>query len=73
MPTFLTPLRMMARGLGACIVDAPHLQTDLVRLLESQRTLLQASRLLDLSCIAIEALLARCHSENGPGRVGVMN
>ncbi len=70
-PTLPTPLRMMAQALGACIVDAPQLQADIIRLLESQRAVLRASRLLDLNCVAIEALLAHCHSENGPTRVGV--
>ncbi len=71
-PTLPTPLRMMAQALGACIVDAPQLQADIVRLLESQRAVLRASRSLDLNCAAIEALFACCHGENGDTRVGVI-
>jgi len=70
-PTLPTPLRMMARALGACIVDMPELQVEIVRLLESQAELLRASRMLDPNCVAIEALLTLCHGENGPIRVGV--
>jgi hypothetical protein len=70
-PTLPTPLRMMARALGACIVDKPELQVEIVRLLESQAELLRASRMLDPNCVAIEALLTHCHGENGPIRVGV--
>jgi hypothetical protein len=70
-PTLPTPLRMIARALGACIVDKPELQVEIACLLESQGELLRASRALDPNCVAIEALLARCHGENGPIRVGV--
>jgi len=70
-PTLPTPFRTMAQALGACIVDDPDLQTGIVKLLESQRAALAPSRLLDLNCVVIETLLARCHSEIGPTRVGV--
>ena len=70
-PTLPTPFRMMAQALGACIVDAPQLQADIVRLLESQAAVLRESRLLDPNCVAIEALLALCHGENGSIRVGI--
>jgi hypothetical protein len=70
-PTLPTPLRMLARALGSCIVDAPELQADIVRLLESQGEELRANRLLDPNCIAIEAMFAHCHGENGSTRVGV--
>ena len=56
-PTLPTPLRMLARALGSCIVDKPELQVEIVRLLESQGEVLRASRLLDPNCVAIEALL----------------
>jgi hypothetical protein len=69
--TLPIPLRMLARALGSCIVDAPELQSDLVRLLESQRELLCANHLLDPKCVAIEVMFVHCHGENGATRVGV--
>jgi hypothetical protein len=69
--TLPVPLRMMARALGSCIVDAPELQADVVRMLESQDDELRANRSLDPNCVTIEAMLAHCHGENGPIRVGV--
>jgi hypothetical protein len=69
--TLPIPLRMLARALGSCIVDAPELQADIVRLLESQGEELRANRLLDPNCVAIEAMFAHCHGENGSTRVGV--
>jgi hypothetical protein len=69
--TLPIPLRMLAWALGSCIVDAPELQTDIIRLLESQGEVLRANRLLDPNCVAIEAMFAHCHGENGPTRVGV--
>jgi hypothetical protein len=69
--TLPIPLRILARALGSCIVDAPELQADIVRLLESQGEELRANRLLDPKCVAIEAMFAHCHGENGSTRVGV--
>jgi hypothetical protein len=70
-PTLPSPFRTMAQSLGSCIVDDPELQTGIIPVLETQRAALGQSRLLDLNYIVIEALLARCHSEIGPIRVGV--
>jgi hypothetical protein len=70
-PKLPTSLRLMARALGACIVDKPELQVEIVRLLENQGEVLRASRMIDLNCVAIEALLRHCHGENGSMRVGV--
>jgi len=65
------PLRMLARTLGSCIVDAPELQADIVRLLEGQGEEQRANRLLEPKFVAIEAMFFHCHGENGPIRVGV--
>jgi hypothetical protein len=62
---------MTARALGSCIVDAPELQADIVRLLEGQGEELRATRLLEPKFVAIEAVFFRCHGENGPIRVAV--
>jgi hypothetical protein len=70
-PMLPTPLRMLARALWSCIVDAPELQAGIVRLLEGRGEELRANRLLDPDCVAIEALFAYCHDENGPARFGV--
>jgi hypothetical protein len=69
--TVPTRFRTMAQALASCIVDDPELQAGIVRLLERQSAAMRPSRLLDLSCVVLEALLARCHGEIGPVRVGV--
>jgi hypothetical protein len=69
--TLPIPLRMLAQTLGSCIVDAPELLADIVRLLESKADELCANRMLDPQCVVIEAMFAHCHGENGPTRVGV--
>jgi hypothetical protein len=65
------PLRMLARTLGSCIVDAPELRADIVCLLEKQEELVSANRSFDSICVTIEAMFAHCHRENGIIRVGV--
>jgi hypothetical protein len=70
-PTLPTSLRHMAQAMGACIVGAPDLQVEIVRLLENRGEALRVSRMLDPNYVAIEALLNHCRGENGPIRVGV--
>jgi hypothetical protein len=70
-PTLPTPLRMTARALGSCIVDAPELQADIAWLLEGKGEELRATRLNEPKFVAIEAMFFHCHGENGPIRVGV--
>lgn len=69
--TLPMPLRILARALGSCIVDAPELQDDIGRLLESRGDELRENRKLGPTYIAIEALFARCHGEIGDARLGV--
>lgn len=64
-------LRNLARALGSCIVNAPELQENVPRLLDSRRDELGENRMFDPSSVAIEALFALCHTENGTIRVGV--
>jgi hypothetical protein len=59
----LTPdSRILARALGACIVDAPELQDGLREILESRDAIVSAERFSDLKCLVIEALLEFCHT-----------
>ena len=53
---FASPIRVLARVLGACIVDAPELQAGLVPLLEEHHEKIRAECWVDLRCVAIEAL-----------------
>lgn len=64
-------LRIVAQTLGACIVDAPELQTRIAPLLEGQQELVSSQRWINPQCVALEALLAHCHRDQGPIRVGV--
>ena len=70
-PTFSPNLRIIARALGACIVDAPELQAAVAPLLEGQQELLRSNRLLDPQCVTLEALLTHCHGDQASGRIGV--
>lgn len=58
---FTSPLRDIARSLGACVVDDPELQSSIVPLLQDEDEESRAGRWGDLSCVAIEALLFFCH------------
>lgn len=62
-PRFVSALRVLARVLAACMVDAPELQAGVGPLLQGQQEDVRAERWFDLRCIAIEALLAHCHSK----------
>ena len=62
LPTFASPIRILARVLGACIVDAPELQAGLVPLLEEHQERMRGERWIDLRCVVIEALLYYCHN-----------
>jgi hypothetical protein len=61
LPAFASPIRILARVLGACIVDAPELQAGLVPLLEEYQERIRGERWIDLRCVVIEALLYYCH------------
>jgi hypothetical protein len=62
LPAFASPIRILARVLGACLIDAPELQAGLGPLLEAHQEKIHAERWLDLRCVALEALLFHCHS-----------
>ena len=70
-PEFESNLRVVARALGSCIVDAPELQAGVPPLLEGQQEVVRANRWIDPQCIAIEALLEHSHIDHEPRRVGV--
>jgi hypothetical protein len=70
LPEATPATRLLARVLGAAIIDAPALRGGLVRLLRDHDLEQQALRWTDLPCIVIEALLHHCHKEPG-GRVHV--
>jgi hypothetical protein len=56
--------RLLARTLGAAIIDAPQIQAGLEPLLRKHDQLVREDRWLDVRCVAIEAALFHCH--NGP-------
>lgn len=60
--TFLPDIRVVARVLGACIVDDVKLQADLVPLLAKQEEKLSTRR-KDLDATVLEALLLHCHEQ----------
>jgi len=62
LPAFASPIRILARVLGGCIVDAPELQAGLIPLLEEYQEKIRGQRWVDLRCVVIESLLFYCHS-----------
>jgi hypothetical protein len=62
-PWLASGARVLARILGACIIDAPELQADLAPFFQRQQQANQEQNWLDHRCVAIEAGLAICHSE----------
>jgi hypothetical protein len=70
LPEFASGMRILARVLGAPIVDAPDLQAGLRALLQGQQKKIRAQQWLDKRCVVIEAVLALCHSGR-EGRVYV--
>lgn len=71
-PEFNSGIRVLARAIGSCLVDAPHLQAQLIALLQEYEEKIRAESWLDLRCVAIEALIAECHKpEAADGKVYV--
>ena len=62
LPGLASEIRILARILGACFVDAPELQAGLGPLLEEHNEKIRAEHWIDLHSVAIEALLFHCHS-----------
>jgi hypothetical protein len=62
LPALDSATRILARVLGAPIVDAPELQAGIGRLLQSQHEKILADNWIDLRCVVVEALLFHCHS-----------
>jgi hypothetical protein len=61
-PEFTLETRMLARALGSCIVGSPEVQVGLKNILESCEEEARAEQCCDVRCLAIEALLAFCHT-----------
>jgi hypothetical protein len=61
LPHFISGIRILARILGAPIVDAPKIQAGLRSVLQSQEERYRMGQWLDPKCIAIESLLADSH------------
>ncbi|HEV2520743.1 MAG TPA: hypothetical protein VGT24_00060 [Candidatus Acidoferrales bacterium] len=70
-PWLTSGARILARILGACIVDAPELQADLAPFFQRQQQAIREQNWLDARCVAIEAGLAYCHSVKRDHRVFV--
>jgi len=62
LPALSSEIRVLARTLGACVVGAPEIQADLKRILESYDAEARAEHWCDVRCVAIEVLLAFCHT-----------
>jgi len=61
LPEFTSGIRILARVLGASIVDAPELQAGLDPLLREYHEETRAVHWLDSRCVVIEAALYHCH------------
>jgi hypothetical protein len=70
-PRFPSNLRIVAHVLGACVPDAPELQSGIIPLLEGQQEQLRSDRSFDPQYVTLEALLAHCHRDQGSRRIGV--
>jgi hypothetical protein len=68
--TFPSETRILAKVLGAPIVDAPELQRALVPLLEKHVESRRADRWTDVQSVALEAVMHHIHKDPG-GRVQV--
>ena len=69
-PDFSGPIRTLARTLGACIVDAPDLQSSLLSKLRGYDVAARIDQVRAIECIIIEALLACCHQRRSAAHVG---
>lgn len=70
-PGFLPDLRIVAQSLAACIVDAPEMQAAIAPLLGGQQEFMRSNRWVDPHCVALEALLNRCHGFPVSRRLGI--
>lgn len=64
LPQLDSGFRILARILGASVVDAPDLQAGVGSVLQSRQDNIRAERWVDLRCVVIEAALALCHHKN---------
>jgi hypothetical protein len=62
-PDFLSPVRELARCLGACVPDEPQLLRDIGSLLRERNEELLTDRATDLNSIIVEAMLRFCHEK----------
>ncbi len=62
-PEFTSQMRIIARALGASIVDLPELQAHMVASLRDQDEQIRVERSTELESIVIEALLFLCHED----------
>jgi hypothetical protein len=53
--------RVIARVLGACIVEAPRIQARVRPLLEDREIEMREVRFTDCTCVVVEVLFAGCH------------
>lgn len=62
---FTPSMRELAYSLGACIVDDDELQAMVVALLKPADSEIRVGHTLLLDAVAVEVLLARCHTVSG--------
>jgi hypothetical protein len=62
-PEFTAAVRSRARMLGACVVDAPEVQSGLIAVLRDQDDDARITRSFTLESVLVEALLLMCHEK----------
>jgi hypothetical protein len=68
-PGFLSPVREVARTLGACVPNERELQQDIRDFLNGSNEEAKADSSINLDAAVVEALLSFCHREDGLGRI----
>jgi len=61
---FLSPVRELARCLGACVPEEPKFQQKIIALLKEQNEAVQIERATDLDSFVAEAMLSLCQEDN---------
>jgi hypothetical protein len=68
--TLTSDTRAIANALGACVVDSPKLQTELIALLTPAESQRQADRSTSLEAVTLEGTLNLCHEGKAQILVG---
>jgi hypothetical protein len=71
LPDMDSESRVIAQVLGRCIVGSEKIQAEVRHLLQHRDEDIRAERETDLTCVVIEALLARCHDPSSHSGTGI--